>query len=173
LRPGYRIQQFLDAVRSTGKPVGAEVLRPHLSPAQIELFHQMPASEQRHAVSVLKALQREQHGEAELMQAALLHDVGRFGGHVRLWHRVATVLLQAIHPALFLCLASDEAGSWRYPFYAQLHHASLGAELAARVGTDKLTVALIRWHHTAVDQSDLDPRGRTLLSALQGADDRS
>jgi hypothetical protein len=171
LRPGYRVQQFLAALSLRG-PVEEAVLRAHLNPAQVKLFRLMPASEQRHAFAVLHTLQRERPAEAALAQAALLHDVGK-GERVRLWHRVAAVLLEAIHPTLLRWVALNEPGSWRYPFFVLLHHASYGAELAAAAGTDPLAVALIRWHGTASEESGLDLRGQALLAALRSADEQN
>jgi len=175
-------------------------LTPYLSGAQIALFQSMPASEQRHALDVLRTLQKEGPCDAILAQAALLHDAGKvlpsvgqgrvlpfvgqgkvlpsarqgkIRGRVHLWHRVAKVLLQAIHPALLHRLAVDEPNSWHYPFFILLHHAARGAELAAMVGTDPLSVALIRWHHTAPEESDLDTMGQALLAALRSADEQT
>lgn len=171
LRIGYRVQQFLAALNFRS-PVEEAALRAHLSPAQVELFWSMPTSEQRHALGVLRSLQREGHTEATLTQAALLHDVAK-GGDVRLWHRVVAVLLQAIHPMLLRQAALNEDGGWRYPFFVLLHHASCGAQMAAAAGTDPSTVALIRWHHAAPEESDLDSQGQALLAALRSADEQN
>ena len=173
LRPGYRIQQFLTALGFHREPIEEVVLRAYLGPAQVELFQSMSVSEQRHAFAVLHRLQREGYDEAVLAQAALLHDAGKLEGRIRLWHRVVTVLVQAVHPALLRRLALNEPHSWRYPFFVQLHHNLRGAELAARTGTDPVAVALIRWHHTAPEESDLDPRGQALLMALKSADEEN
>jgi len=181
LRPRYRVQQFVAKLRRQ-EPIGEAALTPYLSSAQIALFQSMPASEQRHALDVLRTLQKEGHCDAILAQAALLHDTGKvlpsvgqgkIRERVHLWHRVAKVLLQAIHPALLRRLAVDEPNSWHYPFFILLHHDARGAELAATAGTDPLAVALIRWHHTAPEESDLDSRGRALLAALRSADEQT
>jgi hypothetical protein len=111
--------------------------------------------------------------EPALAQAVLLHDVGKVGGRIRLWHRVATVLLQALCPALLHRLALNEPRSWRYPFFVLLHHAEHGADLSAAVGTDALALALIRAHHTAPEQSGLDAPSQALLTALRWADEQN
>ena len=170
LRPGYRVRQFWTALGFCPEPVQGAVLKAYLSTVQIELFQRMSGSEQRHAFGVLRTVQKEGHSEPVLAQAALLHDVGKVGGRIRLWHRVATVLLQAIHPALLHRLALNQAGSWRYPFFVQLHHAQRGADLAAGAGTDSLAMALIRMHHAVPEQSGLDAQGQALLAALRSAD---
>ena len=109
-------------------------------------------------------------GELALTQAALLHDVGKVEGRIRLWHRVSTVLLRTLHPALLHRLALNEPSSWRYPFFVLLHHAERGADLSAAAGADALAVALIRAHHTPAEQSGLDAPGQALLTALCAAD---
>ena len=175
LRPGYRVRQFWDALGSASRPVDEAVLRAHLNTAQIALFRCMSAAEQTHALAVLRTVEAEQGtgvGTA-LAQAALLHDVGKAGGRIRLWHRVARVLLQALHPALLDRLALDEPHSWRYPLFVLLYHAERGANLSAGAGTDAVAVELIRAHHTVPAQCGLDAPGQALLAALQRADEQN
>jgi len=139
------------------------------------LFRRMSAAEQAHALAVLRTLQVEQATgvETALVQAALLHDVGKTGGRIRLWHRVARVLSQALHPAWLDRLALDEPRSWRYPFFVLLHHAERGADLSAEAGADAVAVALIRAHHTEPARSGLDAAGQALLAALERADEQN
>ena len=170
MRPGYRVRQFLAALSFEG-PVEEAALKAYLSPAQVELFRSMPGSEQRHALAVQQTLQQQGHADTVVVLAALLHDAGKALQGVRLWHRVAVVLLEATRPALLERLALDEPGSWRYPFHVLLHHAARGAEMAAAAGTDPLAVELIRWHHTEPRDSGLEPRAQALLSALRFADE--
>ncbi len=179
MRPWYRIQQFIRGLRHHD-PVEEAALTPHLSDVQIALFRSMPASEQQHALAVLRALRAAGDNEPALVQAALLHDVGKVlpsvrqegESPVRLWHRVVRVLLEAVHPPWAHRLAEDVPGSWRYAFFVLLHHAERSAKWAAEVGTDGLAVALIYWHHTVPEESDLDAEGRSLLAKLQVADEQ-
>jgi hypothetical protein len=189
VRARYRVQQFLAGLRSQD-PVEEASLTPYLNSAQIMLFRTLPASEQRHALDVLHTLRREGHEEVALAQAALLHDVGKVvprvksrplaggvardkgGDRIRLWHRIAKVLLQAIHPSLLRRLAAKDGDGWRCSLFILLHHAALGADLASEVGVEPLAVSLIHWHHTSPDESGLDLRGRALLAALRSADEQ-
>ncbi len=175
LRPGYRVRQFWGALLGASRPVDEALLGAYLNPAQTALFQRLPAAEQTHALAVLRAMEAEQGTDAGrvLAQAALLHDVGKVGGRIRLWHRVAKVLLQALHPRLLDHLALDEPRSWRYPFFVLLHHAERGADLSAEAGTDAVAVALIRAHHLAPAQSGLDAQGQAMLAALQRADEQN
>ena len=175
LRPGYRVRQFWCALSCASSPVDEAQLGAYLNTAQIALFRRMSAAEQMHALAVLRTLEvgREPDVEGVLAQAALLHDVGKVGGRIRLWHRVVAVLLQALYPALLHNLALDEPRSWRYPFFVLLHHAERGADLSAGAGCDPLAVALIRAHHTEPEQSGLDGQGQALLIALRWADEQN
>ncbi len=128
----------------------------------------MSRYDQQHALNVCIALEQRGHIERDLLAAALLHDVGKSvtpEARVRLWHRVAVVLVQLVSPGLLGRLAKDEQGSWRRPFYVQLHHAAIGAEAARLAGCSATTVGLIIRHEDASDQTS-DP----LLVALQAAD---
>jgi hypothetical protein len=145
----------------------------YLSPAQAALFQRMSASEQRHGLAVLEAIEKEGRAGATLGQAALLHDAGKTGAYLRLWHRVTTVVLHVLAPGALPRLACDEPGSWRYPFFIQYHHAERGAKMAGQAGSGAMVSALIHWHHTPPDQTDLDAYGRSLLAALRSADDNS
>ena len=170
LRIAYRMRQLWQALGFHAESIDARTLEEYLNPEQRELFQSMPAAEQRHSLATLRTLQAKGHFEQALLQAALLHDAGKAGGRVRLWHRVATVLLRSLAPALLVPLARNEPGTWRYPFFVQLHHAERGAALAAEAGTHALAVALIRWHHSAPHESALGPQAQELLTWLQAAD---
>jgi putative nucleotidyltransferase with HDIG domain len=140
----------------------------YLSPEGVDLFGAMPRYDQQHAMNVLRALQQQGHDEPDLLAAALLHDIGKTvprRGGVRLWHRVAVVLMRVFWPGLLDQVGRDEAGSWRRPFYVQQHHSAIGAELAQQAGCSPVTVDLIGRHEDLPDQpADL------LLAALQAAD---
>jgi putative nucleotidyltransferase with HDIG domain len=131
----------------------------------------MPRYDQQHALKVVDTLTREGHTERDLLAAALLHDVGKSvtpGPRLRLWHRVAVVLIHVSWPSLLERLAKDEPGSWRRPFHVQLRHAAIGAEAARRAGCSETAVDLICRHEKAPNQA-LDP----LLAALQAADSQN
>lgn len=166
----YRVQQFARAAGAWVRPaqIDAGPLGRYLSPAGIELFRAMPRYDQRHALAVFHTLQVEGHSEPDLLVAGLLHDVGKTlhpAGGVRLWHRVAVVLLRSLSPELLERISQDHPGSWTQPFFVQQHHAAISAELAEQVGCSARVVELIRRHE--------DPPGAeddALLSALKAAD---
>jgi predicted HD phosphohydrolase len=128
------------------------------------LFTGMPVADRRHALDVVHRLVEAGHDEPELLAAALLHDVAK-GHRMRLWHRVAGVLLEAASPRLLSRLASPEPRSWRYPFHLHLHHADLSANAAASASCSPRTVALIRGTDVGADAS--------LAAVLAAADEAS
>ena len=169
VRPLYRIRQFLSALHPDAQ--SADVEAGHfLSEAQTQLFQGMSPVERRHAVAVLRTLQRAGQVDLVLGQAALLHDVGKTGGRIRLWHRVLVVLLQACCPGALGKLGAADPTSWRYPFYVELHHAELGALMAARAGVEDAGVRLIDRHHST-PRDEASQAERELLSRLQAADE--
>jgi len=170
MRAIYRVRQFLRAAASWIRPaaVDEDVLRRVLPPQAVALFQAMPGYDRQHAMAVFQALGAAGHDEPDLLVAALLHDVGKSGSgvaRIRIWHRVATVLLRAFWPGAMERISQDRPGSWRRPFFVQQHHATLGAELVRAACCTPETVELIRRHEDACREGD-----STLLAALQAAD---
>jgi hypothetical protein len=135
----------------------------------------MSRRDQRHGLDLVCALgvcalQRQGYRDRALLQAALLHDVGK-AGHLRLWHRVAVVLWERFAPAMLHRLASDRPGSRGYPLFTHLNHPQLGAERAEEAGCDQLTVELIRRHHEPLAVAG-ESKGDRLLAALRAADEQ-
>jgi hypothetical protein len=176
----YRPRQFVGALVARVDPAdrAAILAQAKLPPTLAALFVRMPRPYQWHALNVARRLLAQGQRDPLLLQAALLHDLGKWdpatGRRVRLLPRIATVLLHRTPggPRLLHRIASGppSAGSWRYPWYLQGHHPALGAALAARHGARPEVVALIRHHEAATPA--LDPPQRARLSALQAADER-
>jgi hypothetical protein len=134
----------------------------------------MPRADQAHSLNVFQTLRAKGHCEQALLQAALLHDCAKHEAGVRLWHRVAVVLLKAFWPGTLASWAAPPApkrGNWRYPFWAQINHPRRGAELAAAARCDPVAVTLIRRHQEPAATQSGEPEIDGLLAALQAADD--
>jgi hypothetical protein len=144
----YRIYQFWRsvAVRRLDDEDRA-ILAATLPPGGRALFASMSRNDQRHSLTVYRALRERGCDDADMLAAALLHDSGKGGGRVRLWVRPPFVLLRAFAPGLLRSLARDDAAWWRRPFYYAWRHADVGADLAAAAGLSERAVLLIRTHH--------------------------
>ena len=179
----YRVHQFFLAVRAY-LPVWAGGFQSGLThsdaslvkqalttPAQQQLFNRMPPNDQRHALAVARILQQAGHTDSALMQAALLHDVGKSLGQP-LFYRVLIVLFEAFWPAALTWLSRDttrtlamsKIGWWRRPFVIHAHHPALGATWAKSAGCEAEAVRLIAGHEEKANPQD------KLLLALQWAD---
>lgn len=173
-RVRYRVQQFFAALQAQVAPAEVAALRDVLPPAGLVLFQQMPVADQRHSLDVYVTVQRAGQCDTDLLAAALLHDVAK-AGHIRIWHRVALVLLKALAPGrrvLAWLARPAEAGSLRYPFYVSVYHPALGAQQAQAAGCTPRTAWLIAHHQTPLaDVHGADPAQRALLQALQKVDD--
>jgi hypothetical protein len=160
----HRVAQFVAHVRARVEPSEEAVARRVLNDSAWRLFAGMPVADRRHALDVAARLRAAGHDDPDLLAAALLHDAAK-GARMRLWHRVAGVLLEAVSPALLRRLASDDPGSWRHPFHLYLHHGRLSAEMAERVGCPGRTIAFLRGTAPGTDAA--------LAAALRMADDAS
>jgi hypothetical protein len=158
----HRAWQFFRALFARVRQAEYSLLQVHLLPAQVALFRRMARSDQRHCLDVFYTLCDAGYYQAALLQAALIHDVGKSGGRLTLWHRVAVVLMQRFAPGWLARLADDGRG-WKAPFAAHVRHAQVGAQWAAEAGCPSQVVDCIRRHH------DPNPENEQ-WAALQWAD---
>ncbi len=160
----HRVAQFVSHVRARVEPEETAFARRTLGEPTARLFDAMPVADRRHALDVAERLLAQGHDDRDLLTAALLHDAAK-GDRLRLWHRVAGVLLAALAPGLLRRLAEPDSASWRHPFHLFLHHSTLSADLAARAGASGRAVAFIRGTSDSADAH--------LVRALTEADDAS
>ncbi|HEX3219162.1 MAG TPA: hypothetical protein VHU77_03920 [Candidatus Limnocylindria bacterium] len=160
----HRVGQFLGHIRARVAPDENELARRVLPPQAWHLFTAMPVADRRHALDVVARLTGAGRDDRDLLTAALLHDCAK-GHRMRLWHRVAGVLLDASAPGMLTRLAAADPRSWRYPFHLYLHHADLSADAAAAAGCSPRSVAFIRGTPAAPDAS--------LAAAFRAADEAS
>ena len=120
-------------------------VRQILTSSQATLFEALPLYERRHALNVCRTLAGGGYGnDRELLQAALLHDLGKFdptnGRTIPIWLKVANVVLGRW---LVARLGAERLGSWRYLFWLQANHEKRGATLAEAVGSSPRVIALL------------------------------
>jgi hypothetical protein len=161
-RVRHRVRQFFGALRPhVSAEQRADAYR-YLNDSQRSVFESMTARDQQHGIEVLRRVRTSAAGEdTALFVASLLHDCGK--GDVRLWQRVAYVLLAALAPWLLRRIAVEYGRSWRHALWRLLHHPELGARIVAATGADSDTVRMIR------DQDAAEPDAR--LALLQAADE--
>ena len=172
----YRSRQLLTALLGRVSDSEMAEARSVLGPASYKVFAAMPRQYRRHGLTVYRAVRENGCNDPVVLQAALLHDCGKYDPvsrkYVTVVHRVLVVVLENLPGGnrLARTLASRgrrKPGGWLfYPFYLSRNHPRLGAELAARNGTQTEVVRLVAAHHGR--RSD-DIR----LWALQAADDKS
>jgi hypothetical protein len=166
----YRVRQFLGAAGSWIQPewIGHGTASRYLSPEALGLFESMPRYDRRHALKVVRTLEEQGYIDPDLLAAALLHDAGktvRVSSPLRLWHRVAVVLMRTFWPGILERIGQDRPGSWRYAFLIQQHHAAISGDLARQAGCSEKAAGLILRHEDVPRATD-DP----LLTALRAAD---
>ena len=173
-RISYRTQQFWNTLRSNPGPEDLELARNLLTPAQMDLFFRMQTSEQMHSIAVMKRLRSEKditssEHDRSLLEAALLHDVGKSRYPLRIWERVIIVLSKGILPGKVSEWGSGEPSGWQRVFVISEQHPEWSAQMAEEVGTSPLAIELIRQHqnHNALNTVSIEGR---LLERLQLAD---
>jgi len=158
----HRVAQFFGHLTARVDPGEIELVHRVLPGAAWPLFAAMPVADRRHALDVAASLATAGHQDPDLLGAALLHDAAK-GDRMRLWHRVAGVLLQAVAPRALARLAASDQRSWRYPFHLYLHHAALSADAALAAGCSARVADFIRGSNASADAP--------LAAALRRADD--
>jgi hypothetical protein len=137
-----RVRQFVTHVTARVSLEEELQARALLPPTAFELFAGMPVADRRHALDVLARLRQAGVTDADVLTAALLHDAAK-GSRLRLWHRVAVVLVEAVVPGRLARLASPDPKSWRHPFHLHVHHAELSARAALHAGCSPRAAAFI------------------------------
>jgi hypothetical protein len=160
----HRVEQFVGHLRARVGADETDRARRILPDAAWPLFARMPVADRRHALDVVDRLTAAGHDDHDLLVGALLHDCAK-GQRMRLWHRVAGVLLEAVMPRALSRLAVAEPRSWRFPFHLYLHHAHLSADAAAAAGCSPRAAAFIRGTPAEADAS--------LAAAFKAADEAS
>ncbi len=144
----YRVYQFFRSLLP--RPLDDDdrrILEATLPSAGRALFATMSRNDQRHSLTVYRSLRARGCEDADLLAAALLHDVGKGGGRVPLWARPPVVLLRRFAPETLERMSSAPDLWWQRPFYYARRHAAIGADLAAQVGLSARAVEMIRTHH--------------------------
>ncbi len=148
-----QVRQQLGFVAPLSADEMAEVLR-WLPVSAMALFRSMSPADQRHSLRVCRGLLERGCSEADMLAAALLHDVGKAEGRVPFWTRPAIVLGKACAPHLLTRLVlpphvlnKSSIPRWQRSLSYAWYHADVGAELADIAGLSACAVLYIRTHH--------------------------
>ena len=165
----YRIGQYFRALGDKPDEEGLSRAREILSPQLFNLFSQMLPFEQAHAVRVLNEIEARGYDDSALLQAALLHDVGKARYPLRPWERALAVILRKILPTLAEKWGQGEPIGLRAGLAVKAQHAAWGSEMAAEAGADEDVLWLIHHHQDEVT-SQLSEEKRVALDILQRVD---
>lgn len=154
-----RLRQFFEAGRQPTEGDWA-LARSYLSPPLFELFAAQHPRDVVHGAATARWLLDRGHDDADLLTAALAHDIGK--GPQRRLDRVAFVAAGALGVA---GLAADTGSRFelRRALERTRTHSETGAGLLEQAGASPRAVALTRAHHAARPD---DP----VLALLQRAD---
>ncbi|HSJ71247.1 MAG TPA: hypothetical protein VLA29_06340 [Acidimicrobiia bacterium] len=155
-RPGYAahlVRRFFGHLRARPLTPSEQVLvATMLSPDLHRLFTGQPHQDQRHAFDVAS---RSTHRSADVLEAALTHDVGKSVAHLGPFGRAAATL--------WSFTPFRVRGRWQ----TYLDHGAIGAEMLTGAGATEFTVAFARDHPGPVPPG-IDPLA---WEALASADD--
>jgi putative nucleotidyltransferase with HDIG domain len=131
----------------------------HLTEQGALLFFQMDPADQRHAIAVAKAILAKRGYQADvklevLIQAALLHDVGKVLGDLTPLSRIFVGLIRRIAPNLREKWANRSGNALERACYVDLHHPVRGAYMASIFGISPEVAEAIRSHHRAPGPDD-------------------
>lgn len=169
----YRVRQFKQAVSAPDlSDAQLAEIQAMLSDSEFALFLKFDQGEQWHSFQVMRTLQDAGHAQPDLLQAALLHDVGKTRSPLSVWDRSLIVAVKKVMPEKTAVWGKDSADGWKRPFVVKEKHPEWGSEMVEAAGSSALVVSLVRRH-----QDDLAETGATnedkLLRLLQWADDQN
>jgi hypothetical protein len=168
----YRLHQFrLHLAPPALTPADHAQVAGWLPPPLFALFERMTAGEQAHSLAVARLLAAQGHTARPLLQAALLHDVGKSVAPLSLMARVIIVLGHLLPRATRARWGAGAPRGWRKPFVVAAQHPAWGADLAERAGAEPVVVTLIRQHQAPI--ADTSAPEVQWLRLLQSADDES
>jgi len=143
----YRLHQFAQAICPVIAKEELAWAYSLLPPNAHALFTAQPLPEQRHALDVALDLEKQGIEDPQLLIAALLHDCGKIKSPLKIWQRVAIVLLQKAPRIVWDTLAKSHRSFFSFLQTAE-KHPEWGAEMALNIGLEQDIVELIREHHS-------------------------
>ena len=168
----YRPGQVLSVLAARRTPPDLSPARQVLPAELMSLFESMPPEDQRHGLRVMSDLQARGESGLALLQAGLLHDLGKAGAGVGLPHRIMRVLLRKPLPRVWAMMTSRPTG-WQRPFWVVANHPERGAVWVHSAGGSDALVDLIRYHESKIPAAWAGTALEKQHAALAWADARS
>lgn len=168
----YRVWQTAQAITANWRPVEDHIAADALPTPLYILFATMPRNDRQHHLRVYKQLIAQGHDHPALVQAALLHDVGKTRYRFNVLDRIWVVVIKTLLPRQFKKWGQGEPISWRRAVVISAQHPAWSAEMVAASGGDQLAVDLIARHQDPITP-DLPPAIQALLPLLKTADDEN
>lgn len=128
--------------------------RSHLNEGELALWGAMGRVDRRHAVRVARRVEADPRvGPDErqrLINAALLHDVGKIAAGLGTFGRAGATVVAAVADEDTLT-AWSRRGGLRGRLGRHAHYPAIGADLLDEAGSARLTVSWAREHHAGPD----------------------
>lgn len=166
----HLVARFVGSLWPGGPPRAAEAwVAYQLTAGEQALWHRLSGPDRRHAHGVARRVEATLGADATrpVLAAALLHDVGKLDSGLGTAGRVVATVAAAVVGRETVTGWADRRGPVRR-LGRYLCHPELGGDRLARAGSDPLTVAWTRQHHTPADRWTIP---RPLADALKAADD--
>ena len=170
---GYRVWQFWKSCFDFPGEKEFSQVKEILSPAEMDLFQQLPTPDKNHSLRVLNSLKEMEEVNPDLLKAALLHDVGKTVYPLTRLGRVFAVLMFAFFPRLAASWGTGEPAGLKRPLVIVKQHPGWGADLAGQAGSSELVIWLIRYHEQDKPLETKQDQAILLLKKLQEVDNRN
>lgn len=173
MRVGYRARQLWRTVTARAlQPDEIAEIQAALSAEEYRLFLRYDMTDQQHCYRVLRSLRDKGAADADLLAAALLHDIGKTEVALSSVDRIVGTIAERGWRGSLERWGHEAPEGWRRPFSVRVQHADWGAQLAERAGSRPRVVCLIRRHQDkSVD--GLTAEDARLLRLLQWADEQN
>ncbi len=152
--------RFFSAIRSA--PLDEQerdVLTNWLAPAELTLFLEQPAIDQRHGLEAARFVAT-RNNDSDLIRAAALHDVGKRHARLGVFGRVFASILLKLHLPV----------RGRYAVYRD--HGPIGAVEIERAGSPMVAIHYARHHHDSRSPAVADSVWRLLTEADGASESR-
>lgn len=146
----YRIKQFFKGFFCVSPDIS--IAEEYLNTQELQLFMKLPSYEKRHAIDTAVTLMGFNTGKNRdiLIEAALLHDIGKLGSGVGLIKKSILVLMNRFFPDASRRLAKNIK-----MFNVYYNHNIIGAGILKNINADSEVIELVK-HHQPWDNFNIE-----------------